>query len=93
MLAVKTYEPAFVAACRARIDDRVATAPDQPYYFHDLAVVLDRLFVHRQRGLEDKKGSLRDLRDLADAEPTKLSEADFRTLADGAFAEIEARFS
>ena len=93
MLAVKTYEADQLAAARDRIDDRAAHAPDHPYAFHDLTLVLDRLFVHRQRGLEDKNGALRRLRDLADAEPITLSRDEFATLTDEVFAELEARFS
>ena len=93
MLAAKTFPTEYLDACRARIDDRVANAPDHPYAFHDLTLVLDRLFVHRQRGLEDKKGALRRLRDIADADPTTVTREEFVSLADDAFAELAERFA
>lgn len=68
MLSVKSYEPAFVANCRARMKAALAAAPDNPLILNELIVAMEASFVHRMRGQEGKDGNpLNELRMLANA--------------------------
>ncbi len=71
MLGVKLYTREYVDACRARVDEDVAAfravaaagngdgvlAAFEQRFFNEMVVVLDRLFVHRLRGVEGKDGN------------------------------------
>ncbi len=77
MLATNTYQPAYIDACRSRIDEQVASykalklasaAKFERQLCHNLVLVLDRSFVHRTRGREGKDGNpLNEVRMLCDS--------------------------
>jgi hypothetical protein len=94
MLAKTKFTPEYLTACRAKVDGWLDSYETQPEVY---VLALDRLFVHRQRGLEDKKGTLKDLRGLCDrieeGEAVSPTLDEFRALVDATFAELEARFT
>lgn len=70
MLSVNTYEPEYVAACRASVEkqisayrDLAAVAPGPqldafaPLFFNNMILALDERFLHRSRNLELKDGN------------------------------------
>jgi hypothetical protein len=75
MLAVTSYAPDHVAACRNRIAADLAAyeacAPSaalDPVFYGMMVMALDRWFVHRQRSLEGKDGNaLNEVRVLSDS--------------------------
>jgi hypothetical protein len=87
MLGVKTYEPAYIDQCRARIEEQLASfdklaksansdAADQfsPAFFANLIIVMDAMFVHRLRTMEGKDGNaLNEVRMLAESIMTNHS--------------------
>jgi hypothetical protein len=75
MLGVKTYEKSFIDSSRtatnARIDafDSLKNPGEfESVYFNTMVLALDRLFVHRLRGVEGKDGNaLNEVRVLTDS--------------------------
>lgn len=75
MLAVTSYSPDNVAACRNRIAADVAayeaagpSAMLDPVFYGMMVLALDRWFVHRQRSIEGKDGNaLNEVRVLSDS--------------------------
>lgn len=77
MLAISSYKPDYVQACRTNIAAQLAAfralPPGRPKdafapgYFNAMVLVLDSLFLHRQRSNEGKDGGpLNELRMLCD---------------------------
>ena len=75
MLAVTSYSPDHVAACRNRIAADVAayeaagpSSALDPVFYGMMVMALDRWFVHRQRSIEGKDGNaLNEVRVLSDS--------------------------
>jgi hypothetical protein len=82
MLAVKSYPTEYVNQCREKVardaaafealrksaGDGSAIAAAETSFFNNLAIVLDRLFVHRLRAAEGKDGNpLNEVRAIADS--------------------------
>jgi len=75
MLAVSSYSPDHVAACRNRIAADVAayeaagpSSALDPVFYGMMVMALDRWFVHRQRSVEGKDGNaLNEVRVLSDS--------------------------
>ena len=75
MLAVSSYSPDHVAACRNRIAADVAayeaagpSSALDPVFYGMMVMALDRWFVHRQRSIEGKDGNaLNEVRVLSDS--------------------------
>jgi len=75
MLAVTSYSPDHVAACRNRIAADIAayeaagpSAQLDPVFYGMMVMALDRWFVHRQRSIEGKDGNaLNEVRVLSDS--------------------------
>lgn len=68
MLSVKSYDKAYVIACRTRIASALAALPEDPAPLNEMVVSLDASFVHRMRGQEGKDGNpLNEVRMLADS--------------------------
>src|SRR5581483_11365600 len=67
MLGMKTYPKAYIAACRAKVDDDVrayraavgkgAKGDFEAAFFNNMALQLDHMFVHRLSGIEGKDGN------------------------------------
>jgi hypothetical protein len=108
MLAATSYPKDYVVNCRAQVDAQLAAfaalpaGPErdafEPLFLDGIVIMLDHLFVHRQRGREEKKGSLKDVRALAVSigsgeDAVSLDAERVRALADACFAEIERRFT
>lgn len=69
MLAVSSYKPDYIKACRARVERQLSgwkkmamAAPSEaaafaPGYFNNMVLALDHYFLHRQRSNEGKDGA------------------------------------
>jgi hypothetical protein len=69
MLGVKSYDAAYMLACRARADEAIKAGKNAgPEYYNNLVCLLDYFFVHRLRNIEGKDGNpLNEVRTLADS--------------------------
>jgi hypothetical protein len=75
MLGVKKYEKSYIDQCREATDARVAAyerlsdpGDFEAAFFNTMVLALDRLFVHRLRGVEGKDGNpLNEVRVIADS--------------------------
>jgi hypothetical protein len=129
MLGIRSFTREYINDCRARVEADLAAYAHlgahnntfEATFFNNMAIVLDRLFVHRLRTVEGKDGkALNEARRLCESlltnggklsvdttmkydpassvlklqigDEIKLTEADFRRLADTFFAEMERKF-
>ena len=78
MLAMKTYNPDYIDACRTRVHadlrayrnqvGKASSKEFEAHFFNDQALFLDYMFVHRLRGIEGKDGNpLNEVRVLCDS--------------------------
>jgi hypothetical protein len=104
MLARKDYPRVYIETAQDAFEAQLAQlekaelAPVlQRNALRNLALSLEMHFVHRQRGLEPKDGSLKELRSVAELlmhdAKAPVALAFLRELADGVFEELNERYA